>query len=97
MKFNSSIVAGLMLVAVSLPAAAQQQQQQMQNGGKMQVEQQACESDVYALCGQAIPDQDRIAKCLRSQWSKVSHKCRAVMASYGRRHNGHRRHGGQSY
>ena len=87
MKFTSAIMAGALLAAViSTPAAAEdRQQQQMQN---MQAEQQACEGDVYALCGEAIPDQKRIAKCLRKNWSKVSHKCRKVMASYNKRHGG---------
>jgi hypothetical protein len=79
----------VMIAAALLTSAAfaQQQQQPAQNGNQMQVEQQACQGDVYALCGEAIPDQDRIEKCLRKKWSKVSHKCRKVMASYGRRHH----------
>jgi hypothetical protein len=86
MKFVSAAIAGAaLLAAFSTPALAQQQ---MQNGDPMQVEQQACEGDVYALCGEAIPDQKRIETCLRAKWSKVSHKCRSVMASYGKRHNG---------
>jgi hypothetical protein len=87
MKFTSAVMAGALLAAaISTSAAAEdRQQQQMQN---MQAEQQACEGDVYALCGEAIPDQQRIAKCLRKNWSKVSHKCRKVMASYSKRHGG---------
>ncbi|MEJ2378136.1 MAG: hypothetical protein P8Y71_23075 [Pseudolabrys sp.] len=89
MKNISGLIAAALLAgAISAPALAQQQQQQMQNDNNMQVEQQACEGDVYSLCGQAIPDQDRIQHCLRKKWSKVSHKCRSAMASYGRRHNG---------
>ena len=85
MKFSSTVFAAGLLLGT--PALAQQQQQQ-QTPQDMQVEQQACQDDVYALCGQAIPDQDRIASCLRKQWSKVSPRCRSVMASYGKRHNG---------
>ncbi len=55
----------------------------------MQTEQQACEGDVYALCGQFIPDTERITTCLRSRWKDVSPACRTVMANYGRNHNGH--------
>ncbi len=86
MKFTSAIFAGALALAASTPALAQQQQQQTPNG--MQAEQQACEGDVYKLCGQAIPDQTRIEKCLRKKWSKVSQNCRKTMASYGKRHNG---------
>jgi len=84
MKFTSAVMAGALLAAAMSTAAAAQQQQQQ----NMQVEQQACEGDVYALCGEAIPDQKRIEKCLRKNWSKVSHKCRKVMASYNKRHGG---------
>ena len=83
MKFTSAMLAGaLAATTLSVPSVAQQQQ----NNNGMQVEQQACEGDVYALCGEAIPDQQRIEKCLRKKWRKVSHKCRKVMASYGKRH-----------
>jgi hypothetical protein len=88
MKISSAIISCAMLTAaLSLPVLAQEQQNQ-QYDANMRVEQQACEGDVYALCGEAIPDQGRIAKCLRKKWSKVSHDCRKVMASYGKRHNG---------
>lgn len=46
--------------------------------------QQACGNDVFALCQQAIPDQGRIAACLRANFSRVSRPCRAYMASYGK-------------
>ena len=81
MKFISPVFAAALLAGT--PALAQQQQQA---SGDMQVEQQACQNDVYALCGQAIPDQNRIARCLRQQWAKVSPRCRSVMASYSKRH-----------
>jgi hypothetical protein len=89
MKFTSAIFAGALVLAASTPVLAQQQQQQQQQAPNgMQAEQQACEGDVYKLCGQAIPDQTRIEKCLRKKWSKVSQNCRKTMASYGKRHNG---------
>jgi hypothetical protein len=90
MRMNRAVIVGLLLLGSTMPGLAQQQPQQ--NADQMQVEQQACENDVYALCGEAIPDQNRIEKCLRSKWSTVSKKCRSVMASYGRRHKGHDGH-----
>ncbi len=84
--YSLALAAALTAGLLSTPASAQQQQQ-MQNGQQMQMEQQACEGDVYALCGQAIPDQNRIAHCLRKNWKKVSHQCRKVMANYGKRHH----------
>ena len=47
--------------------------------------QQACGNDVFAICQQAIPDQGRIAACLRANFRRVSPACRAFMASYGRK------------
>ncbi len=46
--------------------------------------QQACGNDVFALCQQAIPDQGRIAACLRANFRRVSPACRTFMANYGR-------------
>ena len=46
--------------------------------------QQACGNDVFSICQQAIPDQGRIAACLRANFRRVSPACRAFMASYGR-------------
>jgi hypothetical protein len=80
----------------AMPAAvvnAQTQPNSQQSGeanSQMQQEQQACQGDVYALCGEAIPDVDRITTCLRSRWKDVSQECRAVMASYGRNHKSRR-------
>ena len=87
MKFTPAIFAAVVLTAAFAASAGAQQQQPDNN---MQVEQLACQDDVYALCGEAIPDQQRIEKCLRKNLSKVSHKCRDVMASFRKRHRGHR-------
>jgi len=57
--------------------------------------QQACGNDVFAICQQAIPDQSRIAACLRANFSRVSPACRAYMASYGRHKSA--RHAGRSH
>ncbi len=51
----------------------------------MQAGQQACGNDVFSLCQQDIPDQGRIAACLRKNFSRVSPGCRAFMASYGKK------------
>ena len=51
-----------------------------------QAGQQACGSDVFSLCGDAIPDRGRIEACLRRNYSRVSATCRHYMASYGRTH-----------
>jgi len=75
MKSMLPIMAALMLLAVSVPAMAQSQD-----------DQQACQGDVYALCGDKIPDEDEIVVCLRKHWSKVSKECRHVMINYNKTH-----------
>jgi len=72
MKFYVLVV-GLLL---ALPAVAPAQTQVDQNG---------CQDDVFALCGEFIPDRDRIVTCLRHKWREVSPTCRSTMASYGKR------------
>lgn len=81
MKICVTGLFGISLLFAAATAAAQQTDlQRMQDG------QQACEADVYALCGEAIPDVDRITACLRAHWKDVSQACRKVMANYPRRH-----------
>jgi hypothetical protein len=80
MKTVLPLIAVLMLAFVPNQAMAQSQ------------EQQACEGDVYDLCGEAIPDQDKIVVCLRKHWSKVSKECRHVMVSYAKNHRKTMRH-----
>jgi hypothetical protein len=54
--------------------------------------QQACGNDAFALCSDAIPDANRVAACLRKNFSRVSAPCRQFMASYGKSHRATRRH-----
>lgn len=78
MKATALVVLGVLLsVPMATEAVAQTQDPQ-----------QACEGDVYTLCGEAVPDQDRIIVCLRAHWKNVSKDCRHVMANYGRTHGG---------
>ena len=84
MKTMLPVLAALMLVVASSQAIAQSQD-----------DQQACEGDVYDLCGDKIPDQDEIVACLRKKWSKVSKECRHVMASYGKNKKKQRTQGQQ--
>ncbi len=73
MKFVLGLAAGALLL-LQTGAYAQNQA----------AGQQACGNDVFALCQQAIPDQGRIAACLRANFRRVSPACRSFMASYGR-------------
>lgn len=41
-------------------------------------ERQACEADAFRLCGQAIPDQERVKACLITNMSRLSPACRRM-------------------
>lgn len=48
--------------------------------GTMQ-QQLACTPDVFRLCGEQIPDTNRIVACLRQNTPQLSGPCRAVFES----------------
>ena len=41
-------------------------------------QQMACTPDVFRLCGEQIPDVNRIVACLRQNTPQLSRPCRAV-------------------
>ena len=49
-----------------------------------QDEQQACMNDAFTICGNAIPDRDRVAACLARNINRISAPCRMVMARYSK-------------
>jgi hypothetical protein len=69
-----ALIAAFAGTVLSGPALAQQVDQA--------AAQQACGNDVFAVCQQAIPDQTRIAGCLRQHFRQVSQPCQQFMASY---------------
>jgi hypothetical protein len=79
MRLILPAMAALALALLCAPAQAQATGEQ--------AGQQACGSDVFSLCGDAIPDRGRIEACLRRNFSRVSSTCRTFMASYGRAHS----------
>jgi hypothetical protein len=62
-------------IAVLNPAFSQQQ-----HPGTME-QQLACTPDVFRLCGEQIPDVNRIVACLRQNTPQLSGPCRAVFES----------------
>lgn len=44
-------------------------------------QQLACTPDVFRLCGEQIPDANRIVACLRQNTPQLSEACRAVFES----------------
>jgi hypothetical protein len=47
-----------------------------------QSEQQACMQDAQIICGQFIPDRERVAHCLIAHRSRVSRACRAALKHF---------------
>jgi hypothetical protein len=79
-RFHVTGTAGLLLgLALSclapLPAAAQQ--------GTINPE-QACRDDAFRLCGNFIPDRDKVGACLRSHARALSRDCRTLVVGAGR-------------
>jgi hypothetical protein len=70
MKIQIGIALAFLTLA---PAAATAQTQE---------EQQACTDDAFSVCGQDIPDRDKVAACLARNIDRISQACRAVMLSY---------------
>jgi hypothetical protein len=97
MKTGLGIIAAF---AVALFATQAQAQAQSNSQADFDAKaQQVCGNDVFALCGEAVPDRGRIEACMRRKFSQVSAPCRQFMANYGRGQAGearvsreHRRH-----
>jgi hypothetical protein len=63
------------LALMSIPAAAQGTAEQRA----------ACQGDGQRLCGQYIPDVERITACMVQNHAHLSHGCRVVFESSGKR------------
>jgi hypothetical protein len=72
---KTSVVAALLLAAVTLPAAAQ--------SGPTPQEQMACRSDAGKFCAEHIGKPPQMNACLRQNKSKLSDGCRKVVESHG--------------
>jgi hypothetical protein len=47
-----------------------------------QQDQQACMQDAQVICGQFIPDRERVAHCLIAHKRRVSPACRAALKHF---------------
>ena len=68
------IVLGLAMIAAIAPATAQEHRGTFE-------QQMACTPDVFRLCGDRIPDENRIVACLQQNTQLLSDACRAVFQS----------------
>jgi hypothetical protein len=47
-----------------------------------QQDQEACMQDAQTVCGQFIPDRERVAHCLMANNRKISPACRAALRHF---------------
>ena len=71
----ASVVAAVALLAPSLASA------EISTDTVRQKAEQACYDDVNRLCGDAIPDEDRIKACMKLHRAGLNPKCRAIFDS----------------
>ena len=50
-----------------------------------QQDQQACMQDALTVCGQFIPDRERVGECLVSNRSRISAACRTALKHFNPR------------
>ena len=50
--------------------------------GDEQSDQQACMGDAMSICGQFIPDREKVGACLFSNRSRISPACRTAMQRF---------------
>ncbi|WP_076864961.1 hypothetical protein [Bradyrhizobium mercantei] len=72
------IVLSLVIAVGGLGAAAPALSQEYRGTWEQQM---ACTPDVWRLCGDQIPDTNRIVACLRQNTPQLSSGCRAVFES----------------
>ena len=66
--FATALVLGAIMALPSGVARAESQE-----------DREACTPDVYAHCGEFIPDRERIVACLKKKINQLSPACRTVM------------------
>ena len=74
MRYLAPVILASVLMLAPVAAAAQEQ-------GTAD-ERQACEPDVNRLCGQFIPDRDKIILCLNQKVRELNPSCRSVILFY---------------
>ena len=72
MKIHCAIISAVFCLMLS-PAALRADPQQ----GR-----QACMNDAFTVCGQFIPNRDRVASCLISNRSRISLACREALKHF---------------
>jgi hypothetical protein len=79
MRVPSQVVLSLTM-SIACATAAQNSAFSEEYRGTLE-QQLACTPDVFRLCGEQIPDTNRIVACLRQNTPQLSGACRAVFES----------------
>jgi len=80
MQMKSAVALVVLLLSMTSPALGQ--------SGLRAEQQAACEDDAYRLCPDEIPDEARVASCMRRQKAKLSPGCRAMFTPSPRHRSG---------
>jgi hypothetical protein len=72
MKFTSAIALSLLCLSFA-PLGAKADEQS---------DQQACMGDAMNICGQFIPDREKVGACLYSNRAKLTPACRTAMQAF---------------
>ncbi len=78
-RFNERTIAAIQ-IAIALTAAAiafAPLAVQARQDGK-----QACMQDAFAICGQFIPDHERVGTCLSANMTRISPACRELVKHF---------------
>ena len=78
-RTQTIILSTLACVAVLQPLGLAFAQTQSRQPASRAAQEAACTGDATQFCGPDIPDEQKIAACLRANRSKISAACRAVL------------------
>lgn len=78
-KQFGALIGALMTVAAAQAIQPAQAQTQTAPQSQRAAQEAACSGDATRLCGEAIPDEQKIAACLRANRAKISPACQAML------------------
>jgi hypothetical protein len=85
MKLHSVLTLALLSTAVATTTAMAQDWQNQHYQRNQQQEQQnqdACMNDAMTICGQFVPDREKVAACLLSNKHRISVGCRTMLSHW---------------
>jgi len=80
MKLGVGMLVTLFFILLA-PAVVMAQAQQDQKQDQYQ-DQDACMGDAQTICGQFIPDRERVAQCLMANRNRVKPRCREALKHF---------------